>query len=300
MSASDCPFSIVRPENNDDDKKSDQFIKFEIPIDPNEPDGLKTIIHFRKLESDEPEDVLIHLRNFEKLVDDLGTDEGEAHFRLFQLTLGPDAQSDWITVLEEIGDDRGQDEFVQALDTFLLSKVDRDCAINTKEWLNQVRKPRNMTVKKFMQRVKQINNLFAVMPLPEEGADEEDRIVSFTEAELRNILKKASPRAWRDTQEKSNIRFDSVAAQVQYYEKLRNIDERNSNRSENKKSNNGKSNGKIKNKKTSSGNHNDSNVPCPIHGNSHTIGECKLIQTERNKYKNKKNDKKQLAPACIV
>ena len=44
MSASDCPFSNVRPENNDDDKKSDQFIKFEIPIDPNEPDGLKTII----------------------------------------------------------------------------------------------------------------------------------------------------------------------------------------------------------------------------------------------------------------
>ena len=73
-----------------------------------------------------------------------------------------------------------------------------------------------------MQRIKQINNLFTVMPLPEEGADEEDRIVSFTEAELRNILKKASPRARRDTQEKSNIRFDSVAAQVQYYEKLRN------------------------------------------------------------------------------
>ena len=48
-----------------------------------------------------------------------------------------------------------------------------------------------MTVKKFMQRVKQINNLFTVMPLPEEGADEEDRIVSFTEAELRNILKKS-------------------------------------------------------------------------------------------------------------
>ena len=89
------------------------------------------------------------------------------------------------------------------------------------------------------------------MPLPEEGANEEERIESFTDAELRNIFKKASPRAWRDTQEKSNIRFDSVAAQVQYYEKLRNIDERNANRSESKKSNSNKSNGKNKNKKTS-------------------------------------------------
>ena len=141
MSASYCPFNIVRAENNDGDKKSDQFIKFEIPIDPNEPDGLKTIIQYRKLESDELEDVLVHLRNFNKLVDDLETDECEAHFRLFQLTLGPDAQSDWATVLEVIGDNRGQDEFLEALAAFLLSKVDRDCAINTKEWLNQVRKP---------------------------------------------------------------------------------------------------------------------------------------------------------------
>ena len=129
------------------------------------------------------------------------------------------------------------------------------------------------------------------MPLPEEGADEEESINSFTEAELRNILKKASPRTWRDTQEKSNIWFDSLSAQVQYYEKLRNIDERNANRTESKKSTNNKSNNKNKNKKNSSGNHNDSNAPCPIHGSSHTIGECKLIQMERNKYKNKKNVK---------
>ena len=61
-----------------DDKKSDQFIKFEIPIDPNQPDGLKTIIQFRKLQSDELEDVLVHLRNVNKLVDDLETDECEA------------------------------------------------------------------------------------------------------------------------------------------------------------------------------------------------------------------------------
>ena len=123
-----------------------------------------------------------------------------------------------------------------------------------------------MIVKKFIQRVKHINNLFSVIPLPEERADEEERIDSFTEAELRNILKKVE----------SNIRFDSVSAEVEYY-KLRNIDERNANRTEGKKSTNKKSNSKNKNKKTSSGNHNDSNAPCPIHGSSHTIGECKFI-----------------------
>ena len=42
MSANDCPFSIVRPEISDDDKKADQFIKFEIPIDPNDINGLES------------------------------------------------------------------------------------------------------------------------------------------------------------------------------------------------------------------------------------------------------------------
>ena len=147
-----------------------------------------------------------------------------------------------------------------------------------------------MTVRKFMQRIKQINNLFSVMPLPEEGAEEEDRIVSFSEAELRNILKKASPRSWRDTQEKSNIRFDSVTAQVQYYEKLRNIDERNNNNKERKGGTKSK-HGKEKDKSERSNNKLDLDAPCPIHGKSHSFGQCKLIQSEKDKYKNKKKNK---------
>ena len=39
------------------------------------------------------------------------------------------------------------------------------------------------------------------MPVLEEGADEDERIDSFPEAEIRYILKKASPCAWCDTQE---------------------------------------------------------------------------------------------------
>jgi len=291
MSAEDCPFKIHREETQSDNiAKSDRFIKFEVPIDPNEPDGIKSSIHFHKLYSDEPEDVLLFYRNYNKLVDDIGTEEGEARFRLFNLVLGPDAQSDWDTVLEEIGEGRTHDDFVDACETFLLSKVDRDCAVNTKEWLNQIRKPRSMTVRKFMQRIKQINNLFSVMPLPEEGAEEEDRIVSFSEAELRNILKKASPRSWRDTQEKSNIRFDSVTAQVQYYEKLRNIDERNNNNKERKGGTKSK-HGKEKDKSERSNNKLDLDAPCPIHGKSHSFGQCKLIQSEKDKYKNKKKNK---------
>jgi len=214
MSAADCPFSVIRPVPVDDDKNYDSFVKFEVPIDPNAADGLKSTIQLRKLNSDNPEDVLLFFRNYNKLVEDLETPEGEPRFRLFNLVLGPDAQADWATVLQEIDDCHNQDDFVEACELFLISKVERNCAINTKEWLNQVKKTRSMTVRKFMLRIKQINNLFPVMPLPEEGANEDDRIDGFTEAELRNILKKASPQTWGETQEKSIIRFDSITAQV--------------------------------------------------------------------------------------
>jgi len=186
MSAEDCPFQIIRLEVDEDSSQNDSYIKFEIPIDPNDADGLKSNIQFRKLNSDEPEDVLTHIQRFDALVNDL--------FRLFKLCLAPNAQKTWTSVLDDLGDDRDQDAFETAIENFLLKKVERDCALNTKEWLNQIKKPRTMTVKKFVERIMEINNLIPYMPLPEDNAEEDDRIEAYSEAELRNILKKAVPR----------------------------------------------------------------------------------------------------------
>lgn len=296
MSAEDCPFKLIRPEVDKDDQKSNLFIKFEVPIDANDPDGLKSNIQFQKLNSDDPEDVMAHIQNFDALVDDLETAEGEPRFRLFRLCLAPNSQKTWVLVLDEIGDDRNQGDLENAIEIFLLKKVERDCALNTKEWLNQIKKPRSMTVKKFVERIKEINNLIPYMPLPEDGATEADRIESFTEAELRNILKKASPRQWRDTQVKSNIRFETTTAQVQYYEKLRNIEERGGHNNNNKSGGKGDRNNNNNNKKdgknkSSDDKKFDANAPCPIHGGSHTIGQCKVIQAERTKFKNKRNNR---------
>ena len=62
-------------------------------------------------------------------------------------------------------------------------------------------------MKKFMQHLKQISNLFPFMPLAKEGGNENDCIEGFSEVELGNILKKASPCDWKETQGKSNIHF---------------------------------------------------------------------------------------------
>ena len=99
MSAENCPFVIIRAARSEEDLKSDQFVKFELPIDPDEADGLKSNIQFKKLDSDDPEDVLLHVRNFDKLVTDLGTAEGAPRFRLFSMTLSVDVEEDWSGII---------------------------------------------------------------------------------------------------------------------------------------------------------------------------------------------------------
>ncbi len=91
MSAEDCPLQLIRPEAGEDYQKGNLCIKFEIPIDPNEPD-VKSNIQFKKLNFDNPEDVMAHVQNFDSLVADLETPEGGPRFRLFRLCLAPNAK----------------------------------------------------------------------------------------------------------------------------------------------------------------------------------------------------------------
>ena len=57
-------------------------------------------MQFLNLDSDEVEDVLMHLRNFTKLVEDLGTEEGAPMLRLFGLALSPDVKDEWQSALD--------------------------------------------------------------------------------------------------------------------------------------------------------------------------------------------------------
>ena len=55
MSAENCPFQIIRPKREDrDEKRKDRFASFEIPLDPNDEDGIKATHEFRKLDSTDP------------------------------------------------------------------------------------------------------------------------------------------------------------------------------------------------------------------------------------------------------
>ena len=172
MSSENCPFKLSRPNGPDDDRSKDRFCMFEIPIDPNDPDGLKSATEVKKLNSDDPEDVLSHILNFDLLVANLGTAEGQPRFRLFEITLGATTATDWNTIRED-HPGQGQQAFESCIYAFILSKMTRDVALDTKEWLNDIKKPRSWSVQNFLNRIKQINFLIQYMQIDGDSAIDE-------------------------------------------------------------------------------------------------------------------------------
>jgi hypothetical protein len=53
-----------------------------------------------------------------------------------------------------------------------------------------------MKVQAFLDRIRHTNDLIEHMPLPLEGAEEEDRVPKFSDSELSIILRSACPRSW--------------------------------------------------------------------------------------------------------
>ena len=174
------------------------------------------------------------------------------------------------------------DTFEECISEFILMKMDHDCAIDTNE-CNQLKKSRDWSVKDFMSRIKHLNNFTEYMPLPTAEADEADRVPKFTDAELRNILKKAGPKEWRESQVRSNLRFETTIQQVQYYEGLRNLEKKKPGNSNDKKSH---GSGKYNHKKSKGGASNGF-IPCPIRNGSHDMRSCRTIKSEANKFANR-------------
>ena len=287
MTSENCPFVLCRQERSDEDSRKDKFCKFQVPVNVADVDGPKIIREFKKLGSDDPEDVLQHLFDFADLVDILGTGQGPPRFRLFGMTLCSSVKNEWDNIRSEyVNDDH--DTYVACIDEFLLTKMTRDIAVDTKEWLNNVKKPRNWRVSEFMTRVKQINSLFDYMPLPADDSDEADRVPGFTEAELLNILKKASPKEWREAQVRSNQRFDTVAQQVQYYEGLRNLEKLHPGNKNDHGKRNGKKGGGKHNPNPK--NDNKSDPICPIHG-THLSSQCETLKKMRREFLERKNNR---------
>jgi hypothetical protein len=88
----------------------------------------------------------------------LETDEGAPRFKLIKALLAGDPAKKWKTILNEVGL-RNQNAFEQCIENLLLTYMDQEISLDTKDWLQNVKKPRNMKVQDCLARIRSINDL---------------------------------------------------------------------------------------------------------------------------------------------
>ena len=196
MSAERCQFSLV-PDEDDLDDESKNTVSFKVPLDPNDPDGIKSNVKAKKLTKTTAENVLAHEQEFEELKETLGVDDGPPTFRLFDSLLHSTLRRDWRTKKQEnlpddANDEENQDHFEATMLDFVKLYVDEDAALHTKEWLRTVKKPRSWRVHQMLARIQTINDLIPFMPIPSGG---EDPVPKFSDQELQVILQNSGPKA---------------------------------------------------------------------------------------------------------
>jgi hypothetical protein len=298
MSSANCPFSIFpRKESPETMRKKDRYVSINIPLDPSDPSSQKITHEYNKLYSTEVEDILEFFSTFDDIVNTLSLPEGLQRFRLIPALMGNDAQKKWLDVVNTNGKNQTQQELVDCIERFLLLYMEEDISLDIKEWMSEVKKPRNMSVQDFVQRLSHLNDLIEYTPVPNPISNPGLQTPKFTDAELSRIVRNACPAGWKKAQVHANLRHLSLAAQTRYYIGLDNT-EPNELASHRNKPRESKRTNLRKNENQKIQPKNDKNTNrtqkfCEIHGKcNHSTNQCEVIRKQRDEYKTSASNKK--------
>ena len=243
------------------------------------------------------EDILKHELQFTQLQIQMNLDNIQKRKAVYEATLSPSLMTSWRQACTQAPVNANFNrmnlvQFSEAREQFVLKVSDctRSLAEDTRHWmLYDLKKPRNMSVHDFQKRVNEICEYFPYMPRPRETIpvttcinppDENDKIV---------ILHNACPKSWCDEQARTNQPNLDLQQLITYYSTLKSI-EKNKDGEKEEKQRGGKHRKKGKDYKNKHKDKEDDPI-CPIHG-GHTISQCKYIKDEREKFQEKKRNRK--------
>jgi hypothetical protein len=161
---------------SDEDKKD--RVSFNIALDPTDPDD-RTKMYVVKFAAGSAEDWLKFRKEAQSIVEaKTWTGNAGAQFRMYSLLLKDDAKTKFIAQVPQVGVttaliDAGL-EYMTRLDYLPI-----ECAKNTVAYLNQVTKPRDLSVAEFLNRIKIINSYLPLMPLPSNVALTEEQLTAL-------------------------------------------------------------------------------------------------------------------------
>jgi hypothetical protein len=220
MSSANCPFSIF-PKKEDPNliRQKDRYVSIDIPLDPSNPNSQEITHEYPKLNSTEIEDVLEFFSTFDDVVKTLVLPEGKQNFRLIPAMMGHDAQKKWFDIGTTYGTNQSQESLEQCVERFLLLFMEEDVSVDIKEWMSEVKKPRNKSVQDFVQRLTHLNDLIDYTPVPDPTNSPGVQTPKFSDAELAWIVQKACPAEWKKAQVQANLRH--LSRDIIQFEKRR-------------------------------------------------------------------------------
>ena len=134
------------------------------------------------------EDLLRTISCFNKSCPKLGWTNGTKKFSNFELVITGACEATWSRLIEGVS--ATNENFVTCIQDFVHSFISKDDAFFTqREHLQNVHKTRNMTVRTFILRLQEYNDLMAELPGQDPDVDE-----IFTDVELIRIIYNAMPR----------------------------------------------------------------------------------------------------------
>jgi hypothetical protein len=152
------------------------------------------------LNSTEVEDILEFFSVFDDVVKTLALPEGLQRFRLIPAMMAHDPQKKWFDIVAVHGANQSQVELENCIARFLLLFMEEDVSLDIKEWMSEIKKPQNMSVQDFVQRIMHLNDLIDYTPIPDPINSPGVQTPKFTDAELVQIVRKACPSGWKKPQ----------------------------------------------------------------------------------------------------
>jgi len=223
MSAENCPLKLIRETHNFEREKY-LYLELDMPLDPNNANGLKVSNKYKKLIHTDAESILEFIVKYDGIVEDLNIAEGVAKFWLFEALIHSNAAKWTWSNIRDLHTGTDQPTLELCVDLWSLKFMTRDISLDTKEYLRIVKKPRQWTVAKLNDRLQTLNNLIAWMPAPVKGGDITPR---FSDDELKVILQNCCPRAWKKTMVRAAYRPANLTEQTLYFEGLRALEDDN-------------------------------------------------------------------------
>jgi len=90
MSAENCPLKLIRETHNFEREKY-HYLELDMPLDPNNANGLKVSNKYKKLIHTDAESILEFIVKYDGIVEDLNIAEGVAKFWLFEALIHSNA-----------------------------------------------------------------------------------------------------------------------------------------------------------------------------------------------------------------